>query len=87
MSIQPKVRYGKKTIAALLVALTIATASPLAFGDKKKKTDAPAAPAAPTGPLAPDFRQVVVYPGPPAIARVKYLDYFSAEKPDFTVGH
>ena len=86
MSIQPKTRYGKKTMAALLLALTIATASPLAFGNKKKKTDTPAAPAAPTGPLAPDFRQVVVFPTPPAIARVKYLDYFSAEKPDFTVG-
>jgi DNA-binding beta-propeller fold protein YncE len=65
----------------LLVVVAVICAAPLAFGDKKKKKDAaPTAPAAPTGPLAPDFRKVVVFPAPPAIARVSYMDYFSAEK-------
>ncbi len=69
--------------AVLLVVLTLTWAAPLAFcgdKDKKKKDATPAAPAAPKGPLAPDFREVVVFPAPPAIARVRYMDYFSAEK-------
>jgi len=85
MSVEPKSKCKKKMMAASLV-IALAIATPLAFGDKKKKTDASPAPAAPAGPLAPDFRKVVVFPAPPAVARVQYLDYFSAEKPDLSVG-
>ena len=75
-----------RTMSALLLAiLALTVASPLAFGDRKKTGSTPA-PAAPSGPLAPDFRKVVVFPSPPAIARIKYMDYFSAEKPDFSTG-
>jgi DNA-binding beta-propeller fold protein YncE len=65
--------------AALLVVLALTWAAPLAFcGDKNKKKDAtPAAPAAPV--KTPDFSNVV-FPSPPAITRLKYLDYFSAQK-------
>jgi len=70
----------KSMAALLLVVLALTCAIPRAFADKKKKKDDTSPPAAPTGPLAPDFRKVVVFPAPPAITRVKYLDYFSAEK-------
>ena len=70
----------KLMAAVLLVVLALTCASRLAFADKKKKKDDTPPPAAPAGPLAPDFRKVVVFPAPPAITRVKYLDYFSAEK-------
>lgn len=68
----------KGTAAALL--LVVLAAAPVAFGGgkkKKKKEEAPAPPAV----TAPDFTKVVVFPAPPAIARLRYLDYFSAERP------
>jgi len=76
-------RKGTAT-AVLLVVLALTWAAPVAFcGDKKKKAAAPApAPVAP----GPDFTKVVVFPAPPAIPRLKYLDYFSAEKQDVPVG-
>jgi DNA-binding beta-propeller fold protein YncE len=69
--------------AMLLLVLALTWAAPVAaYGDKKKKkTDTPATPAAPV--KIPDFSNVV-FPAPPAITRVKYLDYFSAERPDYT---
>ena len=79
MSVQPR-WVRRNTIPVLLVVTLVLTAAiPLAFAKKKKEAPAPAAP---TGPLAPDFRKVVVFPPAPAIARVKYLDYFSAELPE-----
>lgn len=72
--------------AVLLVVLALTWAAPGAFGDKKKKKAAAPAPAAATGPLAPDFTKVVVFPAAPAIARVKYLDYFSAERQQIPKG-
>ncbi len=71
----------KRSVAALvLVALALTWAAPAALGDKKKKKKAEP-PAEPVR-TAPDFRKVVVFPAPPAIPRLKYLDYFSAERPD-----
>ena len=67
--------------AMLLLVLALTWAAPVAlYGDKnkKKKDTTPAAPAAPL--KIPDFSNVV-FPSPPAVARVKYLDFFSAEKP------
>jgi len=66
----------------LLFVLALTWAAPLAFCDKKKKKDTTPAPEAPAGPIAPDFRKVVQFPAAPAIARVQYLDYFSAEMPE-----
>ncbi len=73
---------GRAAAGVLLVLLVLTWAAPAALGDKKKKDTTPAAPPAPTGPLAPDFRKLVVFPSPPAITRVQYLDYFSAQKPE-----
>ena len=66
--------------AAALVMLALTWAAPtLLYGSKKKKEEAAPAPAAPVN--VPNFREVVVFPPPPAITRLRYLDYFSAEKP------
>ena len=79
-------RSGRKGVnaTALLLLFALTCVAPLAFGDKKKKTTDTPAPAAPAGPLAPDFTKVVVWPSAPAIPRVKYLDYFSAERPEIS---
>jgi DNA-binding beta-propeller fold protein YncE len=62
----------------LLLVLTLTWAAPVAlYGDKKKKDTAPAAPAP---PKTVQFA-TVVFPAPPAVPRLLYLDYFSAEKP------
>jgi len=71
---------GRYVSAVLLVVLALTCATPLALGKKKKEVAAPAPPPV----TAPDFRKVVVFPAPPAIARLKYLDYFSAERPEFS---
>jgi DNA-binding beta-propeller fold protein YncE len=47
----------------------------------QKKTAAPV-PEAPADPLSNVDTSHVVWPQPPAIARLKYLDYFSAQKPE-----
>ncbi len=65
--------------ALVLVVLALTWAAPAALGDKKKKKAEPPPPPART---APDFTKVVVFPAPPAIPRLKYLDYFSAERPE-----
>ena len=65
--------------ALLLVALILTCISPSSLYAKKKKDEAPAPAAEPV--QTPDF-QNVVFPAPPAITRLKYLDYFSAQKPD-----
>ncbi len=64
-------------IALLLLAMSWVAPMPLHAG--KKKNTAPAAPVE-NVPM-PDFSKVV-FPPPPAVTRLKYLDYFSAEKPD-----
>jgi len=65
-----------------LVALLIVTSS-IAFADKKKK-DADAQPPVDTNILDYLDKSKIVWPQPPNIARVKYLDYFAGEKlPDF----
>jgi len=74
---QKSMRRGMAT-AALLLVLALTWAAPVALHGGKKKKDATPAPAAP--PVKePDFSNVV-FPAPPAIARLRYLDYFSYEK-------
>ena len=72
----------RRGTAAVLLVLFLTWVAPVALcGDKNKKKKA-AAPAAPSTPVKePDFSNVV-FPAPPAITRLKYLDYFSAERPD-----
>jgi sugar lactone lactonase YvrE len=67
-----------KMIALVLLALMWAAPANL-YGDKKKKAAAPAAPKAPV--ITGNFSNVV-FPLPPAVTRLKYLDYFSAEMAD-----
>ena len=63
--------------AAALVALLAAIWVSPAFADDKKKP----APAKPPEPPKIDIANIV-WPQPPAIARLRYLDYFSAQKKD-----
>lgn len=74
------VEHGKGWLAlAVLLSLILATASP-SFGQKKKGAPPSAGPAE----VGIDIRKVV-WPQPPNIARIKYLDYFAGEKlPDFS---
>ncbi len=72
-------RNTKLATAALALLLI---ASPAAFADKKKKDDQP--PQKQVSVLDVIDKSKVVWPQPPMIARVKYLDYFAGEKlPDF----
>jgi len=71
-------------IVALLLALALALLSPLsAYADKKKKTDTTATPDA--GPRKFGFDPTkLVWPAPPNIGRVHWLDYFAGTKIDYT---
>jgi DNA-binding beta-propeller fold protein YncE len=60
----------------LLVLLSLGLGSPVAaFGGKKKTADA----APPKAPPAIDYSNIV-WPNPPAIARIKYQAFYAAEK-------
>jgi DNA-binding beta-propeller fold protein YncE len=74
-TIQNPVR--KRLIAAVVLTLLAATLATPAFADQKK----PAAPAKLPDPPKIDISNIV-WPQPPAIARLRYLDYFSAQKKD-----
>lgn len=79
-----KSNYSGRTLVALFVLLAIALATPLAFAgsDKnKKKTEAGSAPEPPK--LNIDTSKLV-WPNPPNIARVKWLDYYAGMKIDRT---
>ncbi len=66
---------------AILLALAL-MASSFAFADKKKKDAQPAQPKRSILDMIDKSR--LVWPQPPNIARVRYLDYFAGEKlPDF----
>ena len=73
-----------RKLLAGLVLLALCVALPLsARADKKKKTDATTAPVA--GPHKFPFDTTkLVWPSPPNIARVRWLDYFAGEKIDYT---
>ncbi len=79
-SISKRSESKRTALAVLLVLLVCVWTAPLALGKnkKKKKEGAPAPPPV----TAPDFRKIVVFPSPPSIARLRYLDYFSAERPE-----
>ena len=70
------------SVVSLVLVLIVATA---AFGkDKKKKVNPASQPATPQEKFAKLFQNLdkskIVWPSPPAIARIKYLDYWSGEK-------
>lgn len=71
-----------KRIWALSIVLAITAAAPIAlFGGKKKKDKNPADELTPQAKYLQslDFEKIV-WPNPPAIARIKYLNFFSGEK-------
>jgi len=76
------IRQGKAQLAlGLLLAVALASPS-FASGDKKKKKDN--TPQKPVSVLDRLDTSKVVWPNPPAVTRVKYLNYFAGEKlPDF----
>jgi len=79
-------RNSTPTRKAIAVVLLLALGAALPFAaraDKKKKTDA--TPAADTGPRKFSFDPTkLVWPSPPNIARVHWVDYFAGEKIDYS---
>jgi sugar lactone lactonase YvrE len=76
----------RRNKAAMAILLALLLASPLAtFGDnKKKKAAADANAAQPAAPKVVIDTTKLVWPNPPSIARVRYLNYFAGEKIDNT---
>ena len=66
----------------ILLALTLAVPS-FAAGDKKKKKKADSTERKP-GPKVEIDTSKLVWPSPPSIARVRYLNYFAGMKIDYT---
>jgi DNA-binding beta-propeller fold protein YncE len=79
--IRQKPMRGGTAAAMLLLVLAFTWAAPVAlYGDQQKKKTA-ATPEAPSTSTGVTFAPVV-FPAPPAIPRLYYMDYFSAEKPE-----
>src|SRR5208337_3157787 len=77
--VQQNSTRGWLSLAAALTLLAAILVSPV-FADQKNKKPAAPAPEPPAVPTV-DISNIV-WPQPPAIPRIKYLDYFSAEKPE-----
>jgi DNA-binding beta-propeller fold protein YncE len=74
-TMRPNTRRGQRLLASL-VLLSLGLGSPVsAFGGKKKTADA----APPKAPPVIDYSNIV-WPNPPAIARIKYQAFYAAEK-------
>jgi len=69
--------FDRKRLLTVCLALSLTLLAPLAaFGGKKKKADA----AQPKkGPVVIDYSNIV-WPNPPAIARIRYQAFYSAQK-------
>jgi DNA-binding beta-propeller fold protein YncE len=76
LTIRPKLTRRGQRFLAMLVLLSLGLGSPVSvFGGKKKKADA----APPKAPPVIDYSNIV-WPNPPAIARIKYQAFYAAEK-------
>ena len=73
-------RKGRTLVA--LVSLLVLVSPASMYGGKKKTADATAQPAAPAG--TPVDLSKLVWPNPPNIARVRWLNYFAGMKIDYT---
>ncbi len=81
---QNPIRLTRGT-AALVVLLALALVSPVSvYGKKKKTADATPQPAA--APKAEIDTSKLVWPNPPNIARVRWLNYYAGMKIDYTPG-
>lgn len=76
---------NRKLLALIIIALAAnLLSSPPANASKKKKTDGTTQ-AAPAGPRKFNFDPTtLVWPSPPNIARVRWMDYFAGQKIDYT---
>ena len=73
----------RRSLAAILVVALGVVAPHSANADKKKKADTTPAPVA--GPRKFSFDpKTLVWPSPPSVARVRWLDYFAGSKIDYT---
>src|SRR5271157_1565573 len=74
-----------KAAMAIVILLALLLASPLStFADQKKKKKDDANTEQPAAPKPQIDTSKLVWPSPPSIARVRYLDYFAGEKIDYT---
>jgi len=78
----PKSNRTGRAQAALVILLALGLASPICvYGSKKKKADTTPQPAAPKVEID---TSKLVWPSPPDIARVRYLNYYAGMKIDYT---
>lgn len=82
LSVHNRVRRGFRG-AALIGCLAVVIAGPLAAHGQKKKKELAKPKPKPNILEMLDYSKIV-WPNPPAITRIKYLDYFSAQKPTDT---
>ena len=81
-ALPPKSNRNRRAQAALLILLALGLASPVSVhGSKKKKADTAPQPAAPKAEID---TSKLVWPSPPNIARVRYLNYYAGMKIDYT---
>lgn len=79
-SLSNSIRFRKAAALLLLIALGVALPLSASADKKKKKTDT----AAPVGPRKFSFDPTkLVWPSPPQIARIHWLDYFAGMKIDY----
>jgi DNA-binding beta-propeller fold protein YncE len=72
---RPILNRSRQRLLALLILLSLGLGSPVsAFGGKKKKTES-----APKAPPVIDYSNIV-WPNPPAVARIKYQAFYAAER-------
>ena len=76
-----KSNRNSRTLVALVSLLILASPASM-YGGKKKTADATPQPAAPAG--TPVDLSKLVWPNPPNIARVRWLNYFAGMKIDYT---
>jgi len=77
-----KSNRNRRTLAALVILLALGLASPIfVYGGKKKKADATPQAAAPKPQID---TSKLVWPNPPNIARVRWLNYYAGMKIDYT---
>ena len=78
LSLDTNSMQRKAGAAALAIALSVLALTGSAFCDKKKKKEADK-----PKPNLMDILDLskIVWPNPPAIARIRYMNYFCAQKP------
>lgn len=78
LNISKNSMHGRRGAAVLVIGVILALLATSAYGEKKKKGAASATPQ----PSLMDQLDIskIVWPNPPAITRLRYLDFFAAEK-------